>query len=121
MALASRRERRLKRGIRARKKIHGDTERPRLVISRSSKHISAQIINDEEEKTVCGVSSYSPKIREALKNGSNIAAAEVIGKAIAEAAAEKGVKQVVFDRAGNKYHGRVKALADSARKTGLEF
>ncbi len=120
MATLDRRAQRHTRQVRARKKVEGLTDRPRLAIYRSNKHISAQIINDVSGVTLCGVSSYSKDFKDKI-NGSNIPGAEVIGKAIAEKALAEGVSQVVFDRGGNRYHGRVKALADAARKAGLSF
>ncbi len=120
MAVIDRRGQRHKRQVRARKKVKGLEERPRLAVFRSNKHISVQLINDIQGATICGVSSYSAEFRAKI-NGSNIPGAEVIGKAIAEKALSKGIKEVVFDRGGNRYHGRVKALADAARKAGLNF
>jgi len=119
MAVA-RKEQRKKRQIRARKRIRGTAERPRLAIARSNKHIYAQIINDEESKTILGLGSYSKEMLGKIK-GSDKAGAEAIGKAVAEKALAAGVTKVVFDRGGNLYHGRVQALADAARKAGLEF
>lgn len=120
MVQASRRDKRLKRHFRARKKLFGSTARPRLVITRTNKHISAQVINDEESKTLCAVASYSKELKGKIK-GYDIAGAEEIGKAIAEKAKASGIGQVVCDTGGNLYHGRVKALADAARKAGLDF
>lgn len=100
----------------------GSTERPRLSVFRSSKHIYAQIIDDVAGKTLAHIGSTDAEVRGAeLKNGGNIAAAKVIGKAIAEKAKSLGITQVAFDRGGRKYHGRVKALADAAREGGLKF
>ena len=91
--------------------------RPRLSVFRSSKHIYAQVIDDQKGETIAAASSLQLK----LKSGGNVAAAKEIGKSIAEKAKEKGVKEVVFDRGGYLYHGRVKALADAARESGLSF
>ena len=102
---------------RIRRKLAGTTERPRLSVHRSLNHIYAQVIDDQTGATVASASTIALK----SKTGGNIAAAKEIGKAIAEKAKEKGVKQVVFDRGGYLYHGRVKALADAAREAGLEF
>ena len=128
MALSSRKERRKKRHVRSRKKVQGTQERPRLSVYRSNKHISAQVIVDSDPAveskgsiTLCGIASYSSDLKKDLNSGANSAAAEVVGKKIAELALEKGVKTVVFDKGGNLYHGRVKALADAAREAGLEF
>jgi large subunit ribosomal protein L18 len=102
--------------------LFGTAERPRLSVYRSSKHIYAQIIDDTAGKTLAMVGSHVSDVRGAeLKNGGNIAAAKVIGKAIAERAKALGVTKVAFDRGGRKYHGRVKALADAAREGGLKF
>jgi len=100
------------------KKIVGTAERPRLSVHRSLRGINVQVINDQEGKTLAAASTLEKEI---VKNGGNIAAAQVIGKAIAERAKAKGIKKVVFDRGGALYHGRVKALADAAREGGLEF
>jgi large subunit ribosomal protein L18 len=105
-----------------RSKLSGTAERPRLSVFRSDKHISAQVIDDLAGKTLVAVSSVSAEVRGAdLKNGGNIAAAKLVGKAIAERAKAAGVTKVVYDRGGFLYHGRVAALADAAREAGLEF
>jgi large subunit ribosomal protein L18 len=104
---------------RIRRKVQGTAERPRLAVFRSLKHISAQLIDDAEGRTLAAASSVEKSA--ATKSGGNVAGAKLIGKAIAERAKEKGIKQVVFDRGGYLYHGRVKALADAAREAGLEF
>ncbi len=93
--------------------------RARLSVCRTLKHIYAQLIDDAKGQTLVAASSLSPELK--LKNGGNISAAEAVGKLVAEKAIAKGVKQVIFDRGGNVYHGRIKALADSARKAGLDF
>jgi len=95
--------------------------RKRLSIFRSSKHIYAQVIDDDAGKTLASASSAEKTTRDGLKTGANIEAAKTVGKLIAERAKEKGVKDVVFDRGGYLYHGRVKALADAAREGGLNF
>src|ERR1700744_6263410 len=102
---------------RIRRKLAGSTERPRLNVYRSLNHIYAQVIDDQTGTTLAAVSTLSLK----LKTGGNVASAKEIGKTIAERAAEKGIKKVVFDRGGFLYHGRIKALADAAREAGLEF
>jgi len=99
----------------------GTTGRARLSVFRSSKHIYAQLIDDVKGATVASASSMEKTLREGGKTGANIAAAKAVGKLIAERAKEKGVKDVVFDRGGYLYHGRVKALADAAREGGLNF
>ncbi len=102
---------------RIRAKLSGTTERPRLNVYRSLNHIYAQVIDDQKGETLVAASTLEAK----SKTGGNVAAAREIGKAIAEKAVAKGIKQVVFDRGGYLYHGRVKALADAARAAGLEF
>jgi large subunit ribosomal protein L18 len=95
--------------------------RARLSVFRSSKHIYAQVIDDTDGRTVASASSLEKDMRGSLKSGANIEAAKAVGKRLAERAAAKGVKEVVFDRGGYRYHGRVKALADAAREGGLSF
>jgi len=95
--------------------------RTRLSVFRSSKHIHAQLIDDEKGMTLVSASSLEKTMRENAKTGANIAAAKAVGKLIAERAKEKGIKDVVFDRGGYLYHGRIKALADAAREGGLNF
>ena len=106
---------------RVRTKVTGTTERPRLSVYRSLGHIYAQVIDDHSGKTLVSASSVDTDTKKNLKGGGNVAAAKVIGKAIAERAKAAGVTKVVFDRGGYKYHGRVKALADAAREAGLQF
>ena len=95
--------------------------RARLSVFRSSKHIHAQLIDDDKGVTLAAASSLEKTLREGAKTGANIAAAKAVGQLIAERAKEKGVSAVVFDRGGFQYHGRVKALADAAREAGLKF
>ena len=106
---------------RVRTKVAGTPDRPRLCVYRSLEHIYAQVIDDGSGKTLVAASSVDKETKKGLKGGGNIAAAKVIGKAIAERAKAAGVNKVVFDRGGYKYHGRVKALADAAREAGLQF
>ena len=106
---------------RVRTRVSGTTERPRLCVYRSVGHIYTQIIDDSTGKTLASASSVDKETKKGLKGGGNIAAAKVIGKAIADRAKAAGVSKVVFDRGGYKYHGRVKALADAAREAGLQF
>jgi large subunit ribosomal protein L18 len=106
---------------RIRKKIAGSPARPRLAVFRSQSHIYAQIINDEEGRTVCAASSLDKDLKAQSKRGGNVAAAKAVGQLIASRAKEKGINTVVFDRGGFQYHGRVKALADAAREGGLKF
>jgi large subunit ribosomal protein L18 len=110
-----------RRKIGIRKAVYGTTERPRLTVFRSSKHIYAQVIDDIAGKTLAHVSSLHEGILGDLKHGANIAAAKKVGLAIAERAKAAGISMVSFDRSGNRYHGRVKALADAAREGGLKF
>jgi large subunit ribosomal protein L18 len=112
---------RLKRHLRVRKKIQGTTERPRLNIFRSSKHIYAQIIDDIKGVTLVSASTNEKEVEGQVENGGNIDAARKVGELIAKRAKEQGVDKVVFDRGGYLYHGRVQALADAARESGLEF
>jgi len=112
----------LRRQYSGRVGLFGSPEKPRLAVFRSSKHIYAQLIDDYAGKTLAAVGTSSAETRGAdLKNGGNIKAAKVIGKAIAEKAKALGITKVAFDRAGRMYHGRVKALADAAREGGLKF
>ena len=104
--------------VRIRERVKGTPERPRLAVFRSLKHIYAQVIDDRAGRTIVSASSDE---KNAAANGGNLAGAKEIGKLIAERAKAQGVAQVVFDRGGYLYHGRVKALADAAREAGLEF
>ena len=99
----------------------GTSGRARLSVFRSSKHIYAQLIDDLKGQTLVSASSMEKTMRDGAKTGANIAAAKAVGKLIADRAKEKGIKDVVFDRGGYLYHGRVKALADAAREGGLSF
>jgi len=95
--------------------------RVRLSVHRTGKHIYAQVIDDAKGETIAAASSLEKAIREGRKTGANVDAAKVVGKTLAERAAAKGIKEVVFDRGSYLYHGRVKALADAARESGLSF
>jgi len=121
MSRLSKEEARKVRHNRVRKKVMGTSERPRLSVFRSARNIYAQIINDEKGQTLVGISTLSPELRNALRSGGNIEAAKLLGRVLAQKALEKNIKTVVFDRGGYKFHGRVKALADSAREHGLIF
>ena len=112
---------RTRRHLRIRKKVIGTAERPRLSVYRSLKHIYCQIINDIEGRTLVAASTQSPDLRLQIKYGGNAVAAEIVGKKIAEEAKIKGITKVVFDKGGYKYHGRIKALAEAARKYNLSF
>jgi large subunit ribosomal protein L18 len=115
-------DRTLRRTAKVRRNVRrAGGERARLSVFRSSKHIYAQLIDDASGRTVVSASSLEKDMRGALKTGANIDAAKAVGKMIAERASAKGIKQVVFDRGGYLYHGRVKALADAAREGGLDF
>jgi large subunit ribosomal protein L18 len=115
------REARFRRHKRIRKKISGTDEKPRLSVFKSLRHIYAQIINDEQKVTLVSACTLSPEIKEQIKYGGNITASQMVGELIAQKAVEKGIKNVVFDRGGYIYHGRVKALAEAAREHGLQF
>jgi large subunit ribosomal protein L18 len=114
---AARQKSRLRRQIRVRKKISGTAERPRLVVTRSSKHISAQVVDDLVGKTLVAASTMEGDLRGFA--GDKTAKAKKVGELVAERAKAAGIDGVVFDRAGNKYHGRIAALADGAREGGL--
>ncbi|MGH9790177.1 MAG: 50S ribosomal protein L18 [Candidatus Acidiferrales bacterium] len=117
----SRSEHRRRIHRRVRQRVQGTTQRPRLSVFRSIGHIYAQVIDDATSRTLVAASSLDKDTRQQAKRGANVAAAKVVGKAIAERAQNAGIHQVVFDRGGYKYHGRVKALADAAREAGLKF
>ena len=116
-----RQQARLKRKKRIRKKISGNPERPRLSVFRSSKHIYAQLIDDDSGATLVAVSTLHPDLRQQEKVKGKIEDAKRVGKMIADQAKAKGISEVVFDRNGFLYHGRVRALATAAREAGLEF
>jgi large subunit ribosomal protein L18 len=107
--------------VRMRRKIAGTPERPRLCVHRSSKHIRAQVIDDQTNRTIVSASSLDKEVRARLKGGGNVAASKVVGKVIADRARAQGIEKVVFDRGGYQYHGRVQALAEAAREAGLNF
>src|SRR6056297_115961 len=106
---------------RVRAKVFGTPDRPRLNVFRSLNNIYAQVIDDVSGHTIASANSAEEKMKAELEHGGNVDAATAVGKLVAERAIEKDVKKVVFDRAGYKYHGRVKALAEAAREEGLEF
>lgn len=112
---------RLKRHLRVRKKIEGTTARPRLNVFRSSKHIYAQLIDDVKGVTIVSASTMDKELREQVTNGGSVESARKVGELVAKRAKEAGVSNVVFDRGGYLYHGRIQALADAAREAGLEF
>jgi large subunit ribosomal protein L18 len=109
------------RKARVRRKISGSAERPRLSVHRGLRNISAQLVDDEKGNTLVYASTLSPEIKEGLKAKDTLAAAKAVGELVSKKALEKGIKKAVFDRGGYIYMGRIKALADAARKGGLEF
>jgi large subunit ribosomal protein L18 len=119
MARSSKNDVRIRIHTRIRHRVHGSEERPRLAVFRSLKHIYAQVIDDRKGHTLAAASSGEKDSK--VGSGGNVAGAKEVGKLIAERAKAKGVNKVVFDRGGYLYHGRIKALADAARKAGLEF
>jgi large subunit ribosomal protein L18 len=124
MKIRTTNDRRERIRLRQRKRIHGTSERPRLAIFRSVSHIYAQVIDDQAGRTVVAASSTEPSLKKVFSGkvrGGNQAGAEALGQVVAERLKEKGITRVVFDRGGNLYHGRIKAVAESARKSGLEF
>jgi large subunit ribosomal protein L18 len=113
--------RRQRRQHHVRRRLFGTSERPRLAIFRSSKHIYAQVINDTSGTTLAAASTLDPEIRAQKTYGGNKAAASVVGRMIAERAKKAGIDKICFDRRSYKYHGRVEALAQAAREAGLQF
>jgi large subunit ribosomal protein L18 len=113
--------RRQRRQHHVRRRLFGTSERPRLSVFRSSKHIYAQVINDASGTTLAAASSLDPEIRAQKSYGGNKAAASVVGRVIAERAKQAGIDKICFDRRSYKYHGRVAALAEAAREAGLQF
>jgi large subunit ribosomal protein L18 len=124
MKINTKDDRRRRIHLRQRKRIAGTTERPRLAVFRSVSHIYAQVVDDLSGKTLVAASSVEPSLKSTFAKdvrGGNVKGAEAIGRTIAERSIEKGIKRVVFDRCGFLYHGRIRAVADAARKAGLEF
>ena len=124
MRIKTKEDRRDRIKYRIRKRVQGTESRPRLTVYRSVAHIYVQVVDDTTGRTIASASSVEPSVKGTLEKaarGGNIAGAQAIGKTIAERLKEKGVTRVVFDRNGFLYHGRVKAVADSAREAGLEF
>jgi large subunit ribosomal protein L18 len=124
MKIKTKDDRRERIHLRQRKRITGTKQRPRLSVFRSVSHIYAQVIDDMTGQTLVSASSVEPSVRGAFAKevrGGNLKGAEAVGRAIAERSAEKGITRVVFDRGGFLYHGRIRAIADAARKAGLEF
>ncbi|MCL0043293.1 50S ribosomal protein L18 [Dehalococcoidia bacterium] len=112
---------RKRRHIRVRKKVAGTSDRPRLSVFRSANHIYAQVIDDDNGSTIASASTIEENVTQQKDGKTKVEIAEIVGHLAGERAAEKGVNKVVFDRAGFKYHGRVRALAEGARKAGLDF
>ena len=124
MKIKTKDDRRRRIQLRQRKRIAGTAERPRLTVFRSVTHIYAQVIDDLSGHTLASASSVEPSLKGAFEKGvtgGNLKGADAVGAAIAQRAIEKGIKRVVFDRSGFLYHGRIRAVADAARKAGLEF
>ena len=122
MSKLSRKQQTQKRHLRLRRNINGTSDRPRLAVFRSNNHIYAQVIDDDAQSTLCSASTVDKELRTGLKvNGGSCDASTAVGELLAKRAIAKGIQQVVFDRGGNLYHGRVKALADAAREAGLQF
>jgi large subunit ribosomal protein L18 len=124
MRIVTKKDRRERIRLRQRKRIGGTPERPRMAIFRSLNHIYAQVIDDRTGRTIVSASSAEPDLAKAFSGGvrgGNKAGAEAVGKAIAQRLKEKGISRVVFDRGGYLYHGRIRAVAESARAAGLEF
>ena len=122
MSIPSRKQQTQKRHRRIRQQLSGTLQRPRLSVFRSNNHIYAQIIDDKAQNTLCAASTLDRELRADLKvNTSSCDASLAVGELVARRALTKGIHQVVFDRGGNLYHGRVKALADAAREAGLQF
>jgi large subunit ribosomal protein L18 len=110
-----------RRHRRVRRKVSGTADRPRLAVFRSNQHIYVQVIDDNLQHTLVAASTLEPALKSESKSGSTCDASVAVGKLIAQRSLEKGITQVVFDRGGNLYHGRVKALAEAAREAGLDF
>ncbi len=119
--ILNKRAKRRRRIYRVRKKVSGTPDKPRLVVYRSLRHIYAQLVDDTQGRTLTTVSTLSPEIRDEIKGKRKIEQSAIVGKLIAEKAKSLNIENVVFDRRGFKYHGRVKALADAARENGLKF
>ena len=122
MAKISRKLQTQKRHKRSRRYIIGNETRPRLAVFRSNNHIYAQLIDDNAQQTICSASTVDKELKDnSEKLSSNCNSSSIVGKLLAKRAIKKGIKKVIFDRGGNLYHGRVKALADAAREAGLNF
>jgi len=118
---ASRNSVRVKKHNRLRYKINGTSQKPRLTVFRSNKNIYAQLIDDTKGITICSASTSETEVKAKLEKTSNVEAAKLVGQLVGTRAVEKGIKEIVFDRSGYVYHGKVQALADAAREAGLQF
>ncbi len=114
-------EARLKRKKRMKKKIFGTPQKPRLCVYKSIRGIYAQLVNDVDQKVITGISTLNKDVKSDLKSGGNVEAAKKVGEFVGRKALDLGINEVVFDRNGFRYHGRIKALADAAREAGLKF
>jgi large subunit ribosomal protein L18 len=121
MSSLSRKQQTQKRHRRLRRTLSGTAARPRLAVFRSNNHIYAQVIDDEAQNTLCAASTMDKDLRPSIQASGGCDASVAVGQLVAQRALAKGIAQVVFDRGGNLYHGRVKALADAAREAGLQF
>ena len=121
MSTLSRKQQTHKRHRRLRRNLAGTAARPRLAVFRSNNHIYAQVIDDEAQSTLCSASTVDKELRSSVTAAATCDASVAVGQLVAKRALAKGISQVVFDRGGNLYHGRVKALADAAREAGLQF
>ena len=121
MSSLSRKQQTQKRHRRLRRQLTGTAARPRLAVFRSNNHIYAQVIDDDAQNTLCAASTLDKDLRTSLTTSATCDASVAVGELVAKRALAKGIQQVVFDRGGNLYHGRVKALADAAREAGLQF
>ena len=121
MTTLSRKQQTQKRHRRLRRNLTGTASRPRLAVFRSNNHIYAQLIDDSAQSTLCSASTVDRELRSSMSTGATCDASVAVGQLVARRALAQGISQVVFDRGGNLYHGRVKALADAAREAGLQF
>jgi large subunit ribosomal protein L18 len=121
MSSLPRKQQTQKRHRRLRRNLSGTAQRPRLAVFRSNNHIYAQVIDDAAQSTLCSASTVDKELRSSVTTSSTCDASVAVGQLVAKRALAKGISQVVFDRGGNLYHGRVKALADAAREAGLQF
>ena len=121
MTSLSRKQQTQKRHKRLRRFLNGSKARPRLAVFRSNNHIYAQVIDDQAQQTICSASTIDKELKTSSKGTANCSSSSAVGSLLAQRAIKKGIKEVVFDRGGNIYHGRVKALAEAAREAGLKF